>query len=167
MIKELQHILLDDHCLQFSISKPKGSQKPNSKRKYRNRDIPESNKIIYRNVPFEATRKDVREIFKKCGPILAYVEDRDSSTARITFGNKHQAEAGLKKFKGVLAHKRIKMPMTWETHDFSALAPETAQQQQGPTSVETEEITLDKPGPTLTKVVPRPPPGPPPEVLAM
>ena len=68
VIKELQHVLLDDHCLQFSLSKPKKAKQSN-KRKYRDHDIAKSNKIIYRNVPFEATRKDIRSIFKKFGEI--------------------------------------------------------------------------------------------------
>ena len=61
---------------------------------------------------------DVREIFKYCGDILEYVENRDEKIAKITFKSRHKAEAGLKKFRGVLSHKRIKMPMQWEKVDF-------------------------------------------------
>jgi len=62
--------------------------------------------------------KDVREIFRHCGTILEYIENRETKTARITFASKHLAETGLKKFKNILSHKRIKMPMTWERHEM-------------------------------------------------
>lgn len=45
---------------------------------------------------------------------MEYVENRDKKEARITFKNKNKAVAGLKKFRGILSHKRIKMPMEWE-----------------------------------------------------
>jgi hypothetical protein len=64
---------------------------------------------------------DVRGMFKHCGEILAYIENREEKTAKITFASKNQALAGLKKFRGVLSHKRIKMPMSWEQHDFGEL----------------------------------------------
>jgi hypothetical protein len=61
---------------------------------------------------------DVREILQYCGGIIEYVENRKEKIAKITFKSRHKAEAGLKKFKGVLSHKRIKMPMEWEKVDF-------------------------------------------------
>jgi len=38
--------------------------------------------------------------------------------AKITFKSRNKAETGLKKFRGILSHKRIKMPMEWERYDM-------------------------------------------------
>lgn len=59
LIIALQGYILDDHALQlkFSHSNPSGSTKKNVKKA-------ESTKLVVHNVPFEATEKELRELFR-------------------------------------------------------------------------------------------------------
>jgi len=74
-IKKLQNVMLDDHSLKLSISK-KSSEKEtqNAKKRKAETDLDlveneeaKSQKILVKNLAFEATQKDVRELFKGYG----------------------------------------------------------------------------------------------------
>ncbi|CDS05564.1 hypothetical protein LRAMOSA08092 [Lichtheimia ramosa] len=63
-LNAMQGYILDDHALQlkFSHSNPSGSTKKNVKKA-------ESTKLVVHNVPFEATEKELRELFSAYGQL--------------------------------------------------------------------------------------------------
>lgn len=68
-MRELQHTVLDGHTLELKISnrstlQPKSSKKPE---KTKLQDI--STKILVRNIPFEAHRKEIFDLFKVFGEL--------------------------------------------------------------------------------------------------
>ncbi|XP_032220437.2 probable RNA-binding protein 19 isoform X2 [Nematostella vectensis] len=67
-LKSLQHSQLDGHALELKQSHRK-SGKEESKRKKSAKQKQKSSKILVRNVPFEATTKEIRELFSTFGEI--------------------------------------------------------------------------------------------------
>ena len=67
-LKLFQNTLLDEHSLKLSVSKANVTQKQkNNKRKREN--IEPNNKIVIRNIAFEATKEDIQQLFKNYGDI--------------------------------------------------------------------------------------------------
>jgi multiple RNA-binding domain-containing protein 1 len=63
-IKMYQNSLLDGHTLQLSVSKKTVEQNTNRRKKQQLEFEPKSAKLIVRNVAFEATKQDLRDLFK-------------------------------------------------------------------------------------------------------
>lgn len=68
-IKIYQNSLLDGHTLQLSVSKKKVDQTTNRRKKQQLGFEPKSAKLVVRNVAFEATKQDLRDLFKEYGTI--------------------------------------------------------------------------------------------------
>ena len=67
-LKLLQNSLLDDHSLQLSVSKKNPKEKAKNLKRKRE-DLEPNNKIVVRNIAFEATKEDIKELFKTFGEI--------------------------------------------------------------------------------------------------
>lgn len=70
-LKKLQNSLLDGHSIQLSVSKQEKAELKKKGRKDKTEDIPISTKIVIRNLAFECTKKDVRELLKAYGEVKA------------------------------------------------------------------------------------------------
>ena len=70
-LKKFQGFILDEHSLQLSVSKPKKENPKNKKNKSINDKFKNSNKILIRNIPFEATKNDIKNLFKAFGETKA------------------------------------------------------------------------------------------------
>ena len=71
-LKKIQNAVIDGHRLQLSISQKKKEEDSKAKNKRRkNIDFENSTKIAVRNLPFEATRKEIRDLFKSFGELKA------------------------------------------------------------------------------------------------
>ncbi len=69
-VKTLQNAQLDGHSLQLKISKDRTKSKPAGKRsKHGGKKNPKSSKILVRNVPFEASRREIQELFCTFGAL--------------------------------------------------------------------------------------------------
>ena len=69
-LKRLQNTLVDGHAIKLSISSNVKEEKK-VKRKRKDDDIEVSNKLIIRNLAFESTKKDLRELIKNFGEVKA------------------------------------------------------------------------------------------------
>ncbi|RWS24064.1 putative RNA-binding protein 19-like isoform X2, partial [Leptotrombidium deliense] len=67
-MKEMQNSVLDDHALQLKLSRQSASTQKNFERKRVIEKQP-GTKILIRNIPFEATVKDVKELFSSFGDL--------------------------------------------------------------------------------------------------
>ncbi|ORX45758.1 RNA-binding domain-containing protein [Piromyces finnis] len=69
-LKSMQGFALDGHALSLKFSHGASStNNNNNKRKFDKHIEPNSTKLIVRNIPFEATKKDLRELFSTYGQI--------------------------------------------------------------------------------------------------
>lgn len=69
-LKRMQNAIIDNHAIHISISNPvKQDTKPEKKRKLNKVDLMATNKLIIRNIPFEATRNEIRDLFKNFGEV--------------------------------------------------------------------------------------------------
>jgi len=71
-LKKLQHKIIDGHAIQLSISNPvkeEPKKKATNKRSLNKLDAEATPKIIVRNVAFEATVKEIRDLFKTFGEV--------------------------------------------------------------------------------------------------
>ncbi|ORX86199.1 RNA-binding domain-containing protein [Anaeromyces robustus] len=71
-LKSMQGFALDGHALTLKFSHgatTSNNNNNNNKRKYTKNIEPNSTKLIIRNIPFEATKKDLRELFSTYGQI--------------------------------------------------------------------------------------------------
>lgn len=72
-IASLQGIELEGHALQLKFSNNNGAVqgqlRVNSKSNVSSSSSSNSTKLIVRNIPFEATEKEIRELFKSCGQL--------------------------------------------------------------------------------------------------
>ncbi|KHN80484.1 putative RNA-binding protein 19 [Toxocara canis] len=73
-LKEMQAgILLDGHCLELKLSHREEAADESRKRKTVSRlEQGESTKIMVRNIPFQATRKEVKQLFATFGELRAF-----------------------------------------------------------------------------------------------
>lgn len=67
-LKILQNVLVDDHALKLSVSKKPITQKKKTLKRKRDEMEP-NNKIIVRNIAFEATKDDILNLFKTYGEV--------------------------------------------------------------------------------------------------
>jgi multiple RNA-binding domain-containing protein 1 len=67
-LKLYQNSLFDDHILKLSVSKQSNKEKQKSLKRKRENFEP-NNKIVVRNIAFEATSEDIKELFKTYGDI--------------------------------------------------------------------------------------------------
>ncbi|KAJ3326012.1 hypothetical protein HDV06_002397 [Boothiomyces sp. JEL0866] len=69
-IKTMQKFNLDGHELQLKFSNAVGKASTNRKRNATNAEEREpSTKLLVRNLPFEATKKDLKQLFSSCGTL--------------------------------------------------------------------------------------------------
>jgi len=68
-LKKLQHMIVDGHKLELSVSQRKTEPKENKKKKKTNLEFENSTKIVVRNIPFEATKNEIRDLFKAFGEL--------------------------------------------------------------------------------------------------
>ncbi|CAI5447933.1 unnamed protein product [Caenorhabditis angaria] len=69
-LKEMQGELLDGHCLELKISHREQVDKDALKRKdIQNKEQGESTKLIIRNIPFEASVKEIESLFQTFGSV--------------------------------------------------------------------------------------------------
>ncbi|KRX11111.1 hypothetical protein PPERSA_05220 [Pseudocohnilembus persalinus] len=105
-LKKLQNSLLDDHMLKLSISKQKENKNNENKRKQK-KDFEISNKLVVRNLAFESTKKEIRELFKNYGEIksvrlpqkmngqhrgfafVEFVSQEEAKNAYVSLGQTH------------------------------------------------------------------------------
>ena len=67
-LKLFQNSLLDDHVLKLSVSRKNTKEKQKSLKRKRE-DFEPNNKIVVRNIAFEATKEDIQQLFKNFGDI--------------------------------------------------------------------------------------------------
>lgn len=67
-LKLFQNTLFDEHILKLSVSKQNAKQKKKTMKRKRENFEP-NNKIVVRNIAFEATKEDIKELFKTYGDI--------------------------------------------------------------------------------------------------
>ncbi|KAM3147304.1 hypothetical protein pb186bvf_000555 [Paramecium bursaria] len=65
-IKQLQNVVLENHSLQLSMSRP---QKKAQTEKKQREEVEPTNKIVVRNVPFEANAQELRKLVKQYGEV--------------------------------------------------------------------------------------------------
>ncbi|XP_071946345.1 probable RNA-binding protein 19 isoform X2 [Antedon mediterranea] len=70
-LKELQHTSIDDHMVELKLSNRTTLQKQTSSRKTIKNKQQKSTKILIRNIPFEASRNEIKELFRTFGEIKA------------------------------------------------------------------------------------------------
>lgn len=68
-LKKLQHIIVDGHKLELSLSQRKTEANEPKKKRRSNMEFENSTKIVVRNIPFEATKKEIRDLFKAFGEL--------------------------------------------------------------------------------------------------
>lgn len=68
-IKMHQNSLLDGHTLQLSVSKKKVEDTSNRRKKQQVGFEPKAAKLVVRNVAFQATKQDIRDLFKEFGSV--------------------------------------------------------------------------------------------------
>ena len=76
-MKKLQHVIIDDHKLQLELSRPNNHNMTNIKRKRKEslfniNDKLSKTKIIIRNIPFETTSNELRELISMYGKIKRF-----------------------------------------------------------------------------------------------
>lgn len=69
-LKKVQNTFLHDHALKLSVSHQETKTVASSK-KTRNLDLEATSKIVIRNLAFECTRNEVRELVKTFGEVKA------------------------------------------------------------------------------------------------
>ncbi|KAM7311817.1 putative RNA binding motif protein [Ixodes scapularis] len=69
-LKQLQHSKLDEHAVELKLSKRETAQQTAAELKRKKTDLgKESTKILVRNIPFEATKKELQELFSVFGTL--------------------------------------------------------------------------------------------------
>ncbi|CAN7985348.1 unnamed protein product, partial [Ixodes hexagonus] len=69
-LKQLQHSKLDEHAVELKLSKRETAQQTAAELKKKKTDLgKESTKILVRNIPFEATKKELQELFSVFGTL--------------------------------------------------------------------------------------------------
>lgn len=72
-IKDMQGVLLDGHCLMLKLShREVVSDKIIGRKGVDKLEQGEATKILIRNIPFQATRKEVRQLFATFGEIRSF-----------------------------------------------------------------------------------------------
>uniref|UniRef100_F1L1M3 RNA-binding protein 19 n=1 Tax=Ascaris suum TaxID=6253 RepID=F1L1M3_ASCSU len=72
-LKEMQGILLDGHCLELKLSHREEAVDESRKRKSVSRlQQGDCTKIMVRNIPFQATRKELKQLFATFGELRAF-----------------------------------------------------------------------------------------------
>uniref|UniRef100_A0A915ARL0 RRM domain-containing protein n=1 Tax=Parascaris univalens TaxID=6257 RepID=A0A915ARL0_PARUN len=72
-LKEMQGVLLDGHCLELKLSHREEAVDESRKRKSVSRlQQGECTKIMVRNIPFQATRKELKQLFATFGELRAF-----------------------------------------------------------------------------------------------
>lgn len=123
VINALEGTVLDGHKLQLKLSHRQGSSGSTSSKKKKNQG-----KIIVKNLPFEATRKDVFELFSSFGQLKSVrVPKKFDRSARgfafVEFLLPKEAESAMDQLQGVhLLGRRLVM-------EFVEEEPEDVEQQ--------------------------------------
>ena len=68
-VKELQHTELDGHKLELKLSHRETGSQSDRKKKHTEGKEQKSAKILVRNIPFEATKREVKELFRTFGEL--------------------------------------------------------------------------------------------------
>ncbi|CUM64715.1 uncharacterized protein PRCAT00002325001 [Priceomyces carsonii] len=100
-IRTLDGQIFDGHRLQLKLSHRQTTQSKNS-----NKNLVRSNKLIVKNLPFEATRKDVLELFSAFGQLKSVrVPKKFDRSARgfafVEFSTSREAETAIDRLQGV------------------------------------------------------------------
>lgn len=120
-IRTLDGYVLDGHKIQLKISHRPGSLELASKDKKKAK----SSKVIIKNLPFEATRKDVVELLGAFGQLkLCRVPKKFDKLARgfafVEFNLAKEAEAAMDQLKGVhLLGRRLVMQYAEEDSELA------------------------------------------------
>ncbi|XP_043230648.1 probable RNA-binding protein 19 [Amphibalanus amphitrite] len=70
-LKELQQVSLDGHALELKVSNRTTAPDPKTQRKAQDGGKQKSSKILVRNIPFQANKKEIIEVFKTFGELNA------------------------------------------------------------------------------------------------
>ncbi|XP_030074312.1 putative RNA-binding protein 19 [Microcaecilia unicolor] len=68
-LRQLQHCMVDEHQLELKLSERAARPAVNSSRKKQTNKKQKSSKILVRNIPFQATVREVRELFSTFGEL--------------------------------------------------------------------------------------------------
>merc|ERR1712226_1665811 len=70
-LKTLQHSRLSDHCLELKRSNRATTKQDQSKEKQQKVVGKPTTKLLVRNIPFQATKEEIAQIFKTFGELVA------------------------------------------------------------------------------------------------
>ncbi|EJW86926.1 RNA recognition domain-containing protein [Wuchereria bancrofti] len=86
-IKDMQGVLLDGHCLMLKLShREVVSDKIIARKGVDKLEQGEATKILIRNIPFQATRKEVKQLFATFGEIRAFRMPKKAAEGHRGFG---------------------------------------------------------------------------------
>ncbi|XP_046681092.1 LOW QUALITY PROTEIN: probable RNA-binding protein 19 [Homalodisca vitripennis] len=101
-LKQLQHSTLDDHQLELKRSNRTLQESADANRKKSNVEKQTGTKILVRNIPFQATQKEVQQLFETFGEIKALRLPRKMvgtgphrGFAFVEFHTKHDAKRAM------------------------------------------------------------------------
>jgi len=108
-IKSLQGYVLDEHPLAMKFSGRNTSEE--SERKTTKNNASEGTKLVIRNIPFEASKKDVRDLFKSFGQIKSMripkkFDGKSRGFAFIDFLTKQEASNAFQSLKNTHLYGR-------------------------------------------------------------
>ncbi|QQP50440.1 Putative RNAbinding protein 19like [Caligus rogercresseyi] len=103
-LKTLQHKMLDDHSLELKKSeRVSESQDSRASRKSTNKSLSATTKILVRNIPFEAHKKEIEDLFKTFGELkfVRLPKKVTGSHRGFAFVEYHTVEEAKKAFKAL------------------------------------------------------------------
>lgn len=119
-LKQLQNSLLEDHSLKLSVSKKRPESKKNNLKRKRE-DLEASTKIVVRNIAFEATIKDLKELFQTYGEVKNIrmprkMDKQHRGFGFIEFNSVEEAKNAMNSLKNTHLYGR-KLNLEWAKED--------------------------------------------------
>jgi len=120
-IKRLQNQILDGHSLK--LSQAKKEEPKQGKRKRKDDDVEASNKLIIRNLAFEATKNELKELVKSFGEVKSIripkkMDNQHRGFAFIEFTSVEEAKNAYASLNGTHLYGR-KLNIEWAKSDKS------------------------------------------------
>ncbi|KNC78666.1 hypothetical protein SARC_08914 [Sphaeroforma arctica JP610] len=122
-LKTLQHVKLDGHTLDLKWAREKGSSGATTEVRKVEVGKAKSNKLMIRNMPFEATKKEVRELFQAFGKLKSVrVPKKFDGTSRgfgfVEFVSKSEAKNAFESLKTTHFYGRH-LVLEWADEEMS------------------------------------------------
>eukprot|EP01134_Creolimax_fragrantissima_P000915 CFRG0915T1 len=122
-LKTLQHVKLEGHTLELKWARDKGSNSATAEVRKVSIGEAKSTKLMIRNMPFEATKKEVRELFSTFGKLKSVrVPKKFDGTSRgfgfVEFVSKSEAKNAFEALKTTHFYGRH-LVLEWANDDMS------------------------------------------------